>query len=751
MNTTIVKKDDGAAGGQLVSPHELLRNMSHPGDVGQEQIITTVMPDGRIIERKVVTYPEKEIEITDTETIEYVGAKATKTTRNVSSKELPPSAKPAAIQPKAATQVVQKNEQVTGEQPAKRPITQIVPKEGDIVEFDQATNTTIVTRKTEKGHEKIYTTVNPDGTKKQQIKTFFDTVVIPGEEEEEEEYEEYETYEDSPSKKIITTTTTSGTKTTSTESTTDCKTMTVNQSKTTASDKSQVQITEQQTEKNKKTESAPGKKPITQVVPKKGDIVEFDKSTNTTIVTRKIVNGHEKIYTTVNADGTMKQQVKTFYDSVVVPGDEETEEYEEEETLTNTPSKKITTTTTTSGSKAISTQSTTDTKSMTVNQNKTTTSDNSQIQITEQLNQQIVLASQPQKKTSVIKRETEHGSEEIVKTITTDGKTTTTNKKKTVNKPEEEIEIEEYEEITEPQARPLKVVTKQIPMLSTVDTKTKNTQLTQATEQQQTRRTSVTSTTTSQRTQNQSTTIIAEQQIHGQPITSVVSKKTTTGSEQITTIVNADGTVRKQTQKHHNPKTTHNENEIEEEEIEEYEEEIIEPGESVVKTTTTTTPGSKVMVNRNNQQTGKSDQECVQTSKTTKITTIESTQYEVVPSTEITEVTTTSQGKKDIKNMSTTNQSQDKSTATSTKKTQGTSTNTSTSQHDSTQTKGTITTTTGQQQSPSGEPKIIRETKKVPGGTEHTITTINPDGTRSFSSKTFYDAVPVPVGDDSSA
>lgn len=746
MNTTIAKQDEGAAGGQLASPHELLRNMSHPGDVGQEQIITTVMPDGRIIERKVVTYPEKEIEITDTETIEYVGAKATKTTRNVSSKELPPSSKPAAIQPKQATQVVQKNTPSTGEQqPAKRPITQIVPKEGDIVEFDESTNTTIVTRKTEKGHEKIYTTVNPDGTKKQQIKTFFDTVVIPGEEEEEEEYEEYETFENEPSKKITTTTTTAGTKTTSTESTTDSKTMIVEQSKKTASDKSQIQITEQQTKKNQKTEPAPGKKPITQVVPQKGDIVEFDKSTNTTIVTRKIVNGHEKIYTTVNADGTMKQHVKTFYDSVVVPGDEETEEYEETETLTNTPSKKITTTTSTSNAKAISTQSTTDSKIMTVNQNKTTTSD-SQIQITEQqLNQQIVLASQPQKKTSVVKRETEHGSEEIVKTITTDGKTTTTNKKKTVSKPEEEIEIEEYEETTEPQARPLKVVTKQIPMLSTVDTRLKNTQTSQATEQQ-TRRTSVTSTTTSQRTQNQSTTIIAEQQIHGQPLTSVVSKKTTSGSEQITTTVNADGTTKKQTQRYQNPKTTHGDNEIEEEEVEEYEEEIIQPGETTVKTTTTTIPGSKVIVNKKNQQTG--DQECVETMKTTKITTIESTQYEVVPETEITEVTTTSHGKKDIRNLSSTNTSQDKSTATSTNKTQGTSTNTLTSQQDSTKTKGTITTTAGQQQSPKGEPKIIRETKKVPGGTEHTITTINPDGTRSFSSKTFYDAVPVPVGED---
>lgn len=747
MNTTIAKQDKGAAGGQLVSPHELLRNMSHPGDVGQEQIITTVMPDGRIIERKVVTYPEKEIEITDTETIEYVGAKATKTTRNVSSKELPPSAKPAAIQPKQATQVIQQNAPSTGEQqPAKRPITQIVPKEGDIVEFDESTNTTIVTRKTEKGHEKIYTTVNPDGTKKQQIKTFFDTVVIPGEEEEEEEYEEYETFENSPSKKITTTSTTSGTKTTSTESTTDCKTMTVNQNKTTASDNSQIQITQQQTDKKQKTVPAPGKKPITQVIPQKGDIVEFDKSTNTTIVTRKIVNGHEKIYTTVNADGTMKQQVKTFYDSVVVPGDEETEEYEEEETLTNTPSKKITTTTSTSNAKAISTQSTTDSKTMSVNQNKTTTSDNSQIQITEQqLNQQIVLASQPQKKTSVVKRETAHGSEEIVKTITTDGKTTTTNKKKTVSKPEEEIEIEEFEEVTEPQARPLKVVTKQIPMLSTIDTRLKNTQTNQATEQQ-TRRTSVTSTTTSQRTQNQSTTIIAEQQIHGQPKTSVVSKKTTTGSEQITTTVNADGTTKKQTQRYQNPKTTHGDNEIEEEEVEEYEEEIIQPGETVVKTTTTTTPGSKVVVNKKNQQTG--DQECVETMKTRKITTIESTQYEVVPQTEITEVTTTNQGKKDSRNISSTNTSQDKNTATSTKKTQGTSTNTSTSQQDSTQTKGTITTTSGQQQSSKGEPKIIRETKKVPGGTEHTITTINPDGTRSFSSKTFYDAVPVPVGED---
>lgn len=734
INTTIAEQNEGAVGGQLVSPHELLRNMSNPGDVGQEQIITTVMPDGRIIERKVITYPEKEIEITDTETIEYVGATQTKTTRNVSSKELPPSSKPAAIQPsKPVTQVVQKNEQ--SGQPAKRPITQIIPKEGDIVEFDEKTNTTIVTRKTEKGHEKIYTTVNPDGTKKQQIKTFFDTVVIPGEEEEEEEYEEYETYEDSPTKKIITTSTTSGTKTTSTESTTDCKTTTVNQNKTTSSDNSQIQTTQQKNEKIQKTEPTPGKKPITQVVPKKGDIVEFDKSTNTTIVTRKIVNGHEKIYTTVNADGTMKQQVKTFYDSVVVPGDEEEEE-EYEETVTNTPSIKTTTTTTTSGTKTNSTQSTTDCKTMTVNQNKTT-SDNRQIQITEQqLNQQVV-ATQPQKKTSVVKRETEHGSEEIVKTVTTDGKITTTNKKKTVSKPEEEIEIEETEEVTEP--RPYKVVTKQIPMLSTVDTRLKNTQ-TQAVEQQ-TRRTSVTSTTTSQRTQQQSTTIIAEQQIHGQPVTSVVSKKTTSGSEQITTTVNADGTIKKQTQKFQNPKTTHGENEIEEEEIEEYEEETIEPG--VVKTTTKTTPSSKVVVNKNNQQTGRSDQECVQQMKATKITTIESTHYEVVPSDEeITEVTTTNHGK---------NTTQDKSTATSTKKTQGTTTNNSTSQQDSTKTKGTITTTSGQSPNAQGEPKIIRETKKVPGGTEHTITTINPDGTRSFSSKTFYDAVPVPVGDDNSS
>lgn len=159
-----------------------------------EQIIRQITNDGRVIERKVVTYPGEETEeVEEWETTE-IGDERTDTYRktgddNNKKKALPAKPVQAKLQaPASNTEVI------------------IVPGHTKI-EYDPITNAKIVTEKTTTGYQQIITTTTPEGLPKIQVKTFFDPVETQDEAEEEEEtWEETETIE--PGVKTTTTTTT---------------------------------------------------------------------------------------------------------------------------------------------------------------------------------------------------------------------------------------------------------------------------------------------------------------------------------------------------------------------------------------------------------------------------------------------------------------------------------------------------------------------------------------------------------------
>ncbi len=155
-----------------------------------ERTITEVTADGRIIEKKIVTYPGEET--TEIEEIEEVDGQTVSVKRTVVGGET------KAVEPQPNTLAEIKNEPVV-----------LVPGYRT-VEIDEKTNSTTVTEKTTTGYQKTITTVQEDGTKKIQTKTFYDPVDIPGEVEEEETYEETETFE--PGTKTTTVTTITGPK-----------------------------------------------------------------------------------------------------------------------------------------------------------------------------------------------------------------------------------------------------------------------------------------------------------------------------------------------------------------------------------------------------------------------------------------------------------------------------------------------------------------------------------------------------------
>lgn len=157
-----------------------------------EQIVRECTADGRIVERKIVTYPGEETEeVEEWETTE-VGDEKTESHRKVGG-DKKSVVKPA--QPKAPLQPP----------PSKSEVV-IVPGHTK-VEYHPITGAKIVIEKTTTGTQQTITTVLPDGRTTIQVKTFFDAVEIQDEvEEEEETWEETETVE--PGLKTTTTTTT---------------------------------------------------------------------------------------------------------------------------------------------------------------------------------------------------------------------------------------------------------------------------------------------------------------------------------------------------------------------------------------------------------------------------------------------------------------------------------------------------------------------------------------------------------------
>lgn len=228
-----------------------------------QRTVTEVTPDGRIIEKKIVTYPGEEI--TEIEEVEEVDGQTMSIKRTVigsENKEVQPK-------PKSLAEI-------------KKEPTVLVPG-FKTVEFDEKTNSTIVTEKTTTGHQQTITTVQEDGTKKIQIKTFYDPVEVSGDEEEEETYEEIEEVEPGTMKTIV---------------------------KTVTASKDGVKVGEQKTDSTTESKSLTELKKQPVVIVPGHQKVEFDQETNTTTVTDKTTTGHQQTITTVNADGRSVVQTK---------------------------------------------------------------------------------------------------------------------------------------------------------------------------------------------------------------------------------------------------------------------------------------------------------------------------------------------------------------------------------------------------------------------------------------------------------
>lgn len=260
-----------------------------------EKIVTEVTPDGRIIEKKIVTYPGKEI--TEVEEIQEVDGQIVSVKRSVIGEET------TAAQPKPKTLAEIKSEPIV-----------LVPGH-KTVEIDEKTNSTIVTEKTTTGYQQTITTVQEDGTKKIQTKTFYDPVEIPGEVVEEETYEEIETIEPGTEKTTVTTTTETTVASDATLSNKDTVTTSENQNVVEAQSVKPDENVEQKDEKASQDETKESKaltdlknQPI--VIVPGHQKVEFDKETNTTTVTEKTTTGYQQTLTTVTPDGRTIVQTK---------------------------------------------------------------------------------------------------------------------------------------------------------------------------------------------------------------------------------------------------------------------------------------------------------------------------------------------------------------------------------------------------------------------------------------------------------
>lgn len=262
-----------------------------------EEIVTEVTSDGRIIEKKIVTYPGEET--TEIEEVEEVDGQVVSVKRSVIGGD---NNKPAQPKPKTLAEI--KNEP-----------TVLVPGYKTVV-IDEKTNSTIVTEKTTTGYQQTITTTQEDGTKKIQTKTFYDPVEIPGEETEEETYEEIETIE--PATETTTTTTITETKGAAADSTVSNKNTVVSAETLTIVEEpastlvKQVETVVKKEEKSQQDESKAltdlKNQPI--VIVPGHQKVEFDKETNTTTVTEKTTTGYQQTLTTVTSDGRSIVQTK---------------------------------------------------------------------------------------------------------------------------------------------------------------------------------------------------------------------------------------------------------------------------------------------------------------------------------------------------------------------------------------------------------------------------------------------------------
>lgn len=136
----------------------------------QEQIVTEVTADGRTIQKKIISYPGKVTETIEESVVTQVGDEITEVKRQVVENQPKPPVKETVQSPL---------------DPGKQDVV-IVPGHQK-VEYDPITKTKTVTEKTTTGYQQLITTVTAEGLTKTQIKTFFDAVEIPGEEEIVEE------------------------------------------------------------------------------------------------------------------------------------------------------------------------------------------------------------------------------------------------------------------------------------------------------------------------------------------------------------------------------------------------------------------------------------------------------------------------------------------------------------------------------------------------------------------------------------
>lgn len=156
---------------------------------------------------------------------------------------------------------------------------------------------------------------------------------------------------------------------------------------------------------------------------------EFDKTTNTTIVTKRIANGYEQTFTTITPEGKTKVSSKTFFDPVAVQGEEEEEEIEEYAEIETHGKGATQATILTSKPVAAKPQVKEQTNKSKDSKSVTKVATN-------------VVSKDP--KTSTTIKEIPRGKQEITETVTPDGKSQT--KIRTIYDPEEQEETEEYEE-----------------------------------------------------------------------------------------------------------------------------------------------------------------------------------------------------------------------------------------------------------------------------------------------------------------
>lgn len=710
----------------------------------QEQTITEITSDGRVISKKIVTYPGEET--TEIEEIEEVDGKTTSVKRSIvvgEKKEVQPAKTLAEI----------KSEPVV-----------LVPGYRTVA-FDEKTNSTIVTEKTTTGYQQTITTIQEDGTKKIQTKTFFDAVEIPGEEEEEEEtYEETETFEPGSTNTIVRTITepkdavdsitpekTTDTEITEIESNIEQQTASnvvkqdeaaiVVKEDTEAVDQS---VVERETNtKESKTLIDLKYQPI--VIVPGHQKREFDETTNTTTVTEKTTTGYQQTITTVATDGRTIVQTKVFYDPVSTEevGDVEVVETHEE-THTIEPTTKTTTTTTITGATNVAESITSAENLSEVKKTETTQQIEGQcIQSVKQQEQseivtdavsdsttktsdakgmQLVLA-EPGPTSLTQKKTTSDGKEiEVTTTVSDDGKTKTL--RKTVRRPSEEIEIEEYEETEtyEPSEVKVSTTTKTIPIVEALEEAAKDI---------------IDTTKTVDTTKN-----IVDTGKNTQTIAQTTASKTTTTTSQAQSEVKSQINV--------TAKTAASDTKTEAKQI-----------QAEVKQTKT----------QAKQTTTEAKQTTIQAKPTTTAAKQTSTTAAKTTTTEAKQITTaakqtTTEGKQ-IK----TNEKEPKSATQAI-----TGKSTTTSKKDDSQTKlktitgavkkdsvvksdvktSTTSSSTNKDVATIDKPKVTKKNgetttevvRRVPGGTEHTWTTVRADGTTKKESKTYLDAVPVESSDE---